>query len=301
MTEWFEHKLALSTQRMLRAAALLAVAPAFMFGQGNAAPSPSPRAEYVPTLTFDIASIRQSNSGYPMEVGGDSPLHVSPLKVTNNTVMDLIDMAYPVSSYSHILGGPVWLKSDRFNIQAKSDSSADEQLAKLNDDQARLEKQHMLQVLLADRFQLRVHWETREGRVYTLVIAKKGPKFHEATVRGPGSEEVKGTSGSPLHIYQKGDGVLGYEFIAQGCSMKELSDELAGPLAAVVEDETGLTGNYDFKVQYHGTRSSMRTDDAPTWPPLETAIEEQLGLKVEPAKGSVPFLIVNHVEKPSEN
>ena len=301
MTERFGHKLVLSTKSMLCAAALLAVAPAFVFGQGTAASSASTSPEYVPTLTFDVASIRQSNSGYPMEVSGDSPLHASTLKLTNNTVVDLIDMAYPVSSYSHILGGPAWLKSDRFNVQARSDSSVDEKLAKLSDDQAKLEKQHMLQVLLADRFQLKVHWETREGRVYALEVAKKGPKFREATARASGSEEVKGTSDTPLRIYQQGDGVLGYEFIAQGCSMKELSDELAGQLAAVVVDKTGLTGNYDFKVQYHGTRSNMRTDDVSTWPPLETAIEEQLGLSVKPAKGPVLFLVIDHVEKPSEN
>jgi uncharacterized protein (TIGR03435 family) len=255
---------------------------------------------YVPTLTFDVASIRQSAEADSYLVSGSFSPHSSSLRVTNFDAINLLVMAYGVR-WDQISGLPDW--QTMFNVQAKSDSAADERLAKLSKDEERLEQQHMMQVLLADRFKLKVHWETRQGPTYNLVVSTNGPKMHEAKGEPPSHEEIKAWGGKPIpHLYQQGDSLVGFDFIAHGCSMDDITDMLAGQFGHPVSDKTGLTGKYDFKLRYHGARLSDRSaDDLDPVPPLETAIQDQLGLKLEPAKGPVQFLVIDHIEKPSEN
>jgi len=255
---------------------------------------------YVPTLTFDVASIRQSVEADSYLVSGSFSPHSSSLRVTNFDVMNLLAMAYG-ARWDQILGMPDW--HAMFNIQAKSDSTADERLATLSKDEERLEQQHMMQVLLADRFKLKVHWETRQGPTYNLVVSKNGPKMHEAKSEPPSPEEIRAWGDKPFpHLYQQGDSRVGFDFIAHGCSMEDIADMLAEQFGHPVSDKTGLTSKYDFTLRYHGTRLSDRSaDDMDPVPPLETAIQNQLGLKLEPAKGSVQFLVIDHIEKPSVN
>jgi uncharacterized protein (TIGR03435 family) len=255
---------------------------------------------YVPTLTFEVASIRQSSEADSYLVGGSFSPHSSSLRVTNFNPMNLLSMAYGVR-WDQISGLPNW--DAMFNIQAKSDSAADERLAKLNKDQEKLEQQHMMQALLADRFKLKIHWETREGPTYNLVVSKNGSKMREAKGESPNPEEIKVWGDKPIpHLYQQGDSQAGYDFTGHGCSMDDIADMLAGQFGHPVSDKTGLTGKYDFKLRYHGIRLSDRSaDDMDPVPPLDTAIQDQLGLKLEPAKGPVQFLVIDHIEKPSEN
>lgn len=190
-----------------------------------------------------------------------------------------------------------------FNIQAKSDSAADARLEKLSKDQERLEQQHMLQALLTDRFKLKVHWEVREGLTYDLVVSKNGPKIREAKGEPPSPEDMKTWGDKPIpRLYQRGDSRVGFDFIAHGCSMDDITAMLAGQFGHPVSDKTGLTSKYDFTLRYHGTRLSDRSaDDMDPVQPLDVAIQDQLGLKLEPAKGPVQLLVIDHIEKPSKN
>ncbi len=234
-------------------------------------------------------------------VGGRNPAHSSTFSVTNNTAMDIILQSYGVE-YFQVFGGPDWIHSTRFMVQAKSDSAVDDQLAKLNDNQARLEKQHMLQMLLAGRFQLKVHQETKMLPGFALVVTKHGLKLQEAKSVIPSPEEIKEFGGAKLPpLYQRGDGQRGYEFIAHGCSMKVLAAMLSGQFGTTVLDQTGLTGSYDFTLQYKGTIQDSRTDEPSSWPPLITGLQEQLGLKLESTKGPVETIVIDHIEKPSAN
>lgn len=214
--------------------------------------------------------------------------------------MNLLSVAYGIR-WDQISGVPD--SRAMFNIQAKSDTVADERLAKLNKDQERLERQHMLQVLLADRFKLKVHWETREGPAYDLVLSKNGLKMQESKGEPPSAEEMKAWDGHPIPpLYQRGDSRVAFDYVAHGCSMSDISGMLAGQFGHPVVDKTGLTGKYDFILRYHGTLlSDRKADDLDPVQTLDTAIQDQLGLKLKPTKAPEEILVVDHIEKPSEN
>ncbi|WP_223295526.1 TIGR03435 family protein [Granulicella mallensis] len=270
------------------------------FAQVDASKAAPASEGYVPTLTFDVASIRQSPEANSYTVTGGFQPHSSSIRIVNFDAMNLLSMAYDVR-WDQIVGMPNW--HAMFNIQAKSDSAADERLAKLSKAQEKLEQQHMMQVLLADRFKLKTHWETREGPTYNLVVAKNGPKMSATKGKPPNPEQIKEWGGRPIPpLYQQGDSDLGFDFIANGCAIKDITNMLAGQFGHPVTDKTGLTGKYDFILRYHGARLSDRdAGDMDPLPTLDVAIQDQLGLKLEPSKGSVQFLVIDHIEKPSEN
>ncbi|MBB5062193.1 TIGR03435 family protein [Granulicella mallensis] len=256
---------------------------------------------YVPTLTFDVASIRQSPEASSYMVTGMFQPHSSSVRIVNFDAMNLLSMAYDVR-WDQIVDMPNWHHA-MFNIQAKSDSAADERLAKLSKGQEKLEQQHMMQVLLADRFKLKTHWETREGPIYNLIVAKNGPKLREAKNEPPSPEAIKIWGDKPMPpIYQQGDSRTGFDFIAYQCSTDKIAEELAGQFGHPVSNKTGLTGKYNFKLRYHGIHLSERSaDDLDPVPTLDTAVQDQLGLKLEPSKGPIQVLVIDHIEKPSEN
>jgi uncharacterized protein (TIGR03435 family) len=146
--------------------------------------------------------------------------------------------------------------------------------------------------LLADRFKLAVHWETRELPVYALVVAKNGPNLHKAKEADGGSHISAGTG----------------QFTSQGTTMTEmaqtLTQELSRELGRVVIDKTEIAGRYDVALKWTpetGTASSNAEGATDSGPSIFTAIQEQLGLKLESAKGPVQVLVIDHAEMPSEN
>lgn len=285
--------------------ACCAAVVACVSGQQAAAPAgaqpSSAGAEYIPALTFDVASIHESPMANSYIVSFQNPPHSSLLRLTNNNLMNLISIAYGVR-WSQITGLPDWARSAMYTVEAKSNSATDERLTQLSLAQARREKQHMLQALLADRFQLKVAWQTKEGTIYNLLVVRSGPKFGEAKHEPPSPEEQSEFGDRPLPpIYQKGDGRLGYKFIAHGATMSDLTEDMAGQMGADVLDKTGLTGKYDFTLAYSGTVPGTGSRDPEAWPLLIEALPEQLGLKLQPAKGPVKMLVVEHIERPSPN
>jgi uncharacterized protein (TIGR03435 family) len=268
---------------------------------GQAAPGPVP---YVPTMTFDVASVRENksvdvNAGFTMS-GWFQP-QTSIFRATNWPIENLITVAYGVDRYQ-LVGAPKWPNPTLFVIGAKGDSETDAKLAGLTTEQQWAEQKHMLQALLEERFKLKTHWETKEGDVYNLVVAKGGPKLGGGGSVPPSADEVKRFGGRPVPvIHQKNDG-RGYDFIAHGCSMEVWAGMLTGQFGRQVIDKTGLTGTYDFVVKYRGRWDRDRdADDLDPMLPMDRALVEELGLKVEPAKGPVKMLVIDHVEMPSEN
>jgi uncharacterized protein (TIGR03435 family) len=158
----------------------------------------------------------------------------------------------------------------------------------------------MIQSMLAERFNLKVHWETRDAQAYDLVVSKPGKLLFTGA---PLSAEEKKTWGdnAPPPIYQKNDGE-GFDFIGHGATMGILASMMEGQFGAPVYDKTGLTGKYDFNLKYFQIRNSDRRDDE-TNPlqPLESAIEDQLGLKLVRSHGPVKFLVIDHAEMPTPN
>ncbi len=258
-------------------------------------------AVYVPTMTFDVASVRESkrdgNAWFAVG-GGFEPPNSSNLRLENYDLMNLILMAYEVNPRL-IEGIPHDFGWATFNIEAKSDAETDERLAKLSKDEVRLEQQHMMQVLLAERFKLKAHRETRDGPTYDLVVAKAGRL--QSSGAGPSAEELKRFGDRPIPpLYQQGDSRTGFHYIAHGASTAEVTAMLAMQFGHPVSDKTGLTGKYDFDLKYYQTKASERKDDERNpWSPLETAIQDQLGLKLVASHGPVQMLVIDHVEKPA--
>jgi uncharacterized protein (TIGR03435 family) len=251
-----------------------------------------------------VASVRESkdidvHSGFT--VSGEFVAHTTTLRATNWDIENLIGYAYDVDLHQ-IVGAPKWPWPTVFVIEAKGSSEDDAKMATLTQEQQWAEQQHMLQLLLEERFKLKTHWETKEGNVYNLVVIRGGPKLSTTGTAPPSADELKNFGDHPAQpIYQRND-AQGYDFIAHGCSMDLLAQTLTSQFGRPVIDKTGLTGNYDFVLKYKGRWDRDRpADDLDPMPPMDRALQEELGLKVEAAKGPVKVLVIDHVEKPSDN
>lgn len=211
-----------------------------------------------------MASIRTPNPagdrGTNMSTNGGT------LRMHNATLKFCIVAAYGVQE-SLIEGGPAWINSETYEILAKAGDSAQN-----------VQLLPMLQSLLEDRFKLKVHREIRQRPVYTLTIARNGPKLHPS---------------------DSSDGFLGRKGIrgpitGRRASMPGLAATLSTLMGRKVIDQTGLTGVYDFTLEF----APPDADDSPL-PALVTALQEQLGLRLEATNGPVEVLVVDDAEKPT--
>jgi uncharacterized protein (TIGR03435 family) len=255
-------------------------------------------------MTFDVASVRENknidpNAGF--RVSGQFVPHTTTFRANNWTIENLIGFAYG-ADMAQLVGVPKWTFPTMFVIEAKGDSEGDAKMAALTQEQQFAEQRHMLQALLAERFNLKTHWETKEGDVYHLVVAKGGPKLGKEGSMPLSEDELTRFGDRPVPpLYQKNDG-RGFDFLAHGCSMSQLVQTLTSQFGRPVSDETGLMGKYDFVLKYKGRWDRDRNpDDLDPTPPMDQALQQELGLKVEAARGPLRMLVIDHIEKPSEN
>jgi uncharacterized protein (TIGR03435 family) len=268
------------------------------WGQGSAAASGTDATAKAPEVllpgaTFDVATIKP---GDPNARGSSSGAGPNGSFISKNyPLKDAICGAYGVLIFQ-CLGGPAWLESERYDIDAKPDAATAERFLKLSWKEREPVQHRMQQALLADRLKLKVHFETRQMTIFALVVAKGGPKMHEAQVGDAYASGLKRGDGKP---FGKGVFMMGSGSVRQqGMSLEDLVLNLPGMTGRLVEDKTGLTGVYDFTLHYSAS------DPPPldsTEPSLYTALEEQLGLKLEPVKALVQVLVIDRVERPSEN
>jgi uncharacterized protein (TIGR03435 family) len=276
-------------QRLACVVATLVLATAIPFCRGQAGPT-VPAAPAGPTSNsspaFEVAVIRPN----PGDTTGHSHIWSSAsdgnFKAQNVTTMELIRYAFGMPE-TRISGGPGWMRSAKFDVEAKSDSALDARLRGLDSASAREQKQHMLQALLADRFALKVHKETRELPIYALVVAKGGPRFQPSKING-----------TTINNGNANITVTGSDH-----TVALLAEQLSRTLGRVVVDKTGLDGRYELTLKWATDEAAPGTGGAgaDSGPSIFTAIQEQLGLKLESGKGPVPILVVDHLEKPSEN
>jgi uncharacterized protein (TIGR03435 family) len=216
-------------------------------------------------LEFEVASIRPPNPtgdrGTNMSTDGGT------LRMHNATLKFCIVAAYGVQE-SLIEGGPGWIKSDQFEILAKAPGST-------RQDQLVL----MLQSLLVDRFKLSVHREIKPRPIFALVVGKNGPKLHAS-------------DGGEGFLGRRGRGPL----TGKQASMPGLASVLSTIMGRKVLDQTGLTGLYDFTLEF----APQDAIDSPL-PSLVTALQEQLGLRLEATNAPVEILVVDHAEKPAQD
>jgi uncharacterized protein (TIGR03435 family) len=215
----------------------------------------------------------------------------------------LIQYAYGLKTTELISGLPGWTDSERFDVEARTDADTVEAQKKLSKEDASAQRRLMMQTLLADRFQLKVHHETKLLPMYQLVVAKGGFKLKDADPDDTypnGFKSPDGIAHGNMMAIQNG------QLTAQAIPVSTLSNQLSQQLHRQVVDKTGLTGKYDFTLQWNpedmdGPAAQDASSTANSAPSIFTALQEQLGLKLEAVKGPVDTIVVDHVEMPSEN
>jgi uncharacterized protein (TIGR03435 family) len=230
---------------------------------------------------FEVASVKlHTTSGINERSGIEE--HSGSIRVENLPLKGLIEAAYGVRDYQ--FSGPSWLNTVRYDVVAKPPAGF-------------TQLRPLLQSLLTDRFKLTAHHESKEMGVYELVVAKSGSKLHEST--------------GPRTFFTARPALISGARV----SMRELVAALSGLLDRPVTDHTGLLSVYDVKAQW--TPDQLRDFKAsadlppgtlpringtpfdPDGPSIFTALQEQLGLKLESAKGPVEVLVIDHIEKPT--
>jgi uncharacterized protein (TIGR03435 family) len=217
--------------------------------------------------------------------------------MVNRSIATLIREAYP-AQIPELIGAPEWVTSDAYDVTAKGEGNP-----------TREEIGLMLQSLLAERFKLVTHYETRERPVFALVIARSDGRPGEGLLRstldcdavnaarragrtpeGPNPANGAPPCGMALHAETTEMLLFG------GRPLSTLTEWLGPPSGRVVIDKTGLTGNYEFTLRY--TSQDTPRDDALS---IFTALEEQLGLKLVPDRAPLQVLVIDHIERPTED
>jgi len=250
-------------------------------------PPPQPR---IPAMAanadpgLEVATIKPSKPGQPGKGLGFRGTH---LLTVNTTLLELIAYAYDLQQ-KQIIGGPDWMSSDKFDVDGEADIPGTPDASQLRT---------MFQKLLAERFQLKFHRETKEMTAYLLTVGKNGPKL----------EKSQGDPNAGPGIVMRQLGVL----TVTNATMADFARVMQTVVfERPVVDRTGLQGRWDFVLKWTpdesqfgglGAKVPPPSDAADAPPPLFTAIQEQIGLKLEAGKADVPVLVLDHVEQPSAN
>jgi uncharacterized protein (TIGR03435 family) len=270
-------------------------------------------------MSFDVASVKQNTSheqwtsNISFDTGDAPPANGGLLSATSLPLSVYIEFAYKLNLAQEIAVDsqlPKWASAEKFDIQARAPMGATR-------DQMRL----MMQSLLADRFQLKTHFETRQTHVYALVLAKPGttgPKLQRHSDDAPCDPLASALGGPTLLTTEAGFprmcgspiSLLAYgaaTYAGRDVSMDMLADHLITvPNLAVdrpVLNRTGLTGNFDFIMKYSSAHPVSASNSAPddSGPTFLEALKDQLGLKLETTTAPVDTLIIDHIEEPSPN
>jgi uncharacterized protein (TIGR03435 family) len=240
-----------------------------------------------PRPAFDVASIKRNTTernGIDFSEGPGGRL-----TVVNNPTSNAIQNAYGIAHYQ-LIGAPDWVDSERYDIEAKGFATA-----------SRKEIMLMLQTLLADRFAMRAHFETREMPAFILTVAKGGPKIKmlskedcvpfDSTMRNGGA--ISNRCGNN-HLSRNN------VWLANHISIPGVTGVLTSALGRPVIDRTGIKGTFDVSLQWSDDQALA---DGPADAPasLYTALRETLGLELKSDHGPVEVLVIDHIERPTEN
>jgi bla regulator protein blaR1 len=315
MSSPMTHRLSLTRKVLLGTAGFAAVLLPLLLGVVRSALAEERAEDAAARLPkFEVASIKPHQSSEMMRMGMrmlPNGVSVSGLPLTN-----LLHLTFGLSD-DRILNAPDWAKSDRFDIEAKVDPAEASKMKDLTLN----ERWAMMLPVLQDRYGLKFHRETRDLQVYTLVVAKGGSKLQPVQTDAPDS---KGGVGRAM-MRLSGEGM---SMEAHGATMESLAHAVAQQLGGTVIDKTGLTGRYDYNLKWAAAPGSgsmgstgifelaagpsmMRPSEggAPAGgepavsadPPLFTALQEQLGLKLVSQKEPVEVIVIDHIQQPSPN
>jgi uncharacterized protein (TIGR03435 family) len=261
-------------------------APLLIRGQSPQPPDQKP-------LAFEVASVKPSLS--KDNNASNRALPGGRVTITNSTLRNIIRTVYRIQPYQ-LLGGPDWISGDRWDIVGQA--AGDPPFERVLD---------MLKTLMAERFKLVTHRESRQMAVYALVVVTKdgtlNPHLHRSTVdcatvladarsRGTLPPTSQGRPSCGIDVSTR-------RLVASGTTMHDLAQVLSGFAGRSVVDQTGLRDQFDLELTWSGDGSDLATTPTGTGPSLFTALPEQLGLKLEPTKAPVDVLVIDHVERPT--
>ena len=318
MSEQVARKLNFSKKLLLTAVAVAALATPIVFGLFHATPvraQAQDEAVATSTTAYGSVSITPSHAAQTPAYAGEKTHMVRMMMAPNKfdainvTLRAIIQEAYGVQA-NQITGGPDWLDTATYDVQARTNRPDGQ---KVIVDDRKIENQRMLRAMLADRAKLVFHDETVSLPSYALVVSENGHKLqpvqftgdekfkvpaHDATITTDHEEKIaaEGREMSAHRMVMQmdaGNEVIGLS--ATGTSTDEFAQQLARQLGAVVVNKTGLQGLYDFNLQWKQDGSNASGQS------LLTAVEEQLGLKLEPQNTPTQVLVIDHIEKPAEN
>ncbi len=250
-------------------------------------PTPPPPIKPMPpnaNPSFNVATIKPSKPDQPGKMFRVEGRHFTTL---NTTLIDLIDFAYGTHP-KQVVNAPPWINTDKFDLSATPDADGAPSDAQWKS---------MIQKLLAERFQLKFHKDNREMPAYALTVAKTGSKLEKSQANGDGLPGLFFSQLGNLHV--------------NNANMDDFSHLMQeAVLDRPVVNQTDLKGRWNFNLKWTPDESQFSgmgikvpppTDAADAPPPLFTAIQEEIGLKLDATRTAVPVLVVDHVEKPSEN
>jgi uncharacterized protein (TIGR03435 family) len=225
-----------------------------------------------PDLRFDVASVKPNGSG-----GGINfrPHPLDGIVFSNYPLEAIVRIAYGVQPF-RVVGLPAWTAEERFDIAAKATRT-------ISEDERRL----MMRALLAERFQLKAHFENRERTIYVMTAARADRRLGPGLKPRPDCETSKCSSGG---------GARGGELKQEAVTLTEVAGMLSTLREELVRDEAGLPGRFDVQLSWKPETSTDSNDDRPAF---FTAIQEQLGLKLEPQRRPVEMLIIESIDRPT--
>jgi len=312
MTERIARRLDFGKKLLLSTAGVLALALPLVFGLLNAPKMRAQEQAAAPGASKSNVElmIKSDAGGEAHRVG--MMYSDTGFKAMHATLQALLQEAYGVQA-NQIIGGPDWIKTAQFDLEIgpKDDKSAPSGMSiEQSLEQSRIRNQRLLQAALAERFKVALHPETRELSTYALVVGDDGPKLQPSKPASSYPDPVKGPDGIPMNKSfrikldgsQAGLEQAGLE--ARGMSTSDMASHFSRQLGTVVVDKTGLTGDYDFSLNWTSDASGRGTFNAPvsdaSASSLLAAIQEQLGLKLEQQKGPMQVLVIDHAERPAE-
>jgi uncharacterized protein (TIGR03435 family) len=269
---------------LLTALVLVALAPAVR------AQTQAPAATSIQPPSFDVISVKPNKTSLGVHGLITTEFTADGFRGTNVPVHTLLLQAYGLHE-GESFGEPAWANSEVFDIEAKVAGPDVAAFSKLDSDQL----QAMLRQILAERFGLVAHRETRELPVYAMSVAKGGPKLKEFVFDPAVPASARRGGGVQMSM-----GMIA----AHECTIPYFLSMLSRQLGRTVIDRTGLTGNYDFTLRWSPDNSATSASEgaqADTLPSIFTAVQEQLGLKLESTKAPASVLVVDHLERPSQN
>ena len=244
----------------------------------QSAASPQAQAAVAKVPAYDVVSIKPNKTG-----SGRVSISVDDGKfnASNVSLKMMILGAWGLKD-PQIVNLPKWGNSARFDVEAKVLDPDKKVFAALTPEQF----QAMQQPILTDRFQLKFHHEKKVLPIYELLVIKGGPKFKQAPANIAGDTGVSINNGN---------------LIATAVPLTSLADDLSNQVSRIVIDKTGLVGKYNFQLSWSPEDAGPPSPDTAAQPGIFTALQEQLGLKLQPGKAEIETFVIDHAEPPSEN